>query len=163
MKRIIIILLLVWMAFIFYNSAISGVVSNNRSSEIVNTVINGKNIIEGNNIQKSKAVSLNYKFEELNHFLRKNAHAFEYLVLAILVTTLLNSFGLKGNNSIIYIMFICLLYAVLDEFHQSFVPGRTSLVSDVLIDFIGSMIGIIIYSPLVNFTSKLFKKGKYKS
>lgn len=46
---------------------------------------------------------------------------------------------------IIYILFICLFYAVTDEFHQSFIPGRTSLVSDILVDFMGAMIGLGLF------------------
>ncbi len=67
--------------------------------------------------------------------IRKNAHAFEYFVLAILVAIAMFAFHLKGRGAIVYIMFICLLYAVTDEFHQAFVTGRTSLVSDVIIEF----------------------------
>ena len=156
MKKIATILLLVWMSFIFYNSSVPGTISNSRSNEIVNIIINGKDIIKGKNIQKSNMVSLNHKLEVFNFFLRKNAHAFEYLVLAVILAVLLNSFGLKGNNFIVYILFVCLLYAVLDEFHQAFVPGRTSLVSDVLIDFSGSILGIILYFALVSVTKKLF-------
>ncbi|MCH5138771.1 VanZ family protein, partial [Clostridiaceae bacterium UIB06] len=42
--------------------------------------------------------------------------------------------------------------------HQSFVPGRTSLVSDVLIDFSGSIIGIAMFYL---FYYKLYK-SKFK-
>jgi VanZ family protein len=159
MRKITTVLLLIWMGFIFYNSATPGTASNNRSNEIVNSIINSKNLIEGKSTQKSNLTSFNYKLQKLNYFLRKNAHALEYLTLAMLVEFFFSSFNLKGKNIIIYIMFICLLYAVLDEFHQSFVPGRTSLVSDVLIDFSGSMLGIILYFPLVSVTAKLFKNN----
>ena len=77
--------------------------------------------------------------------LRKNAHAFEYALLAVIVSNLLFMVGLKGKNALTTIMFICLLFAVGDEFHQLFVPGRTSLVSDVLIDFSGSLVGIGLF------------------
>ncbi|MDF2506028.1 MAG: hypothetical protein K0R06_3523 [Clostridium sp.] len=77
--------------------------------------------------------------------IRKNAHAFEYCVLAIVISTILFQFKVKGRGAIIYIMFICLIYAVLDEFHQIYVPGRTSSVRDVLIDFSGALIGMIFY------------------
>ena len=39
-------------------------------------------------------------------------------------------------------MFICLFYAVTDEYHQMFIPGRGSSVSDVLIDFGGALVGL---------------------
>lgn len=98
--------------------------------------------------------------DKFNKILRKNAHVFEYLVLSIVVTTLLFSLNLKGKSAIIYIMFICLFYAVTDEFHQQFIPGRSALVSDVLIDFGGSIIGILIFY-LFYYTA--YKKLKAKT
>lgn len=95
----------------------------------------------------------------INLVIRKNAHAFEYLILALFISNLMFNFKLKGKSAVIYIMFVCLFYAVTDEFHQAFVPGRTSLVSDVLIDFIGSLIGIFIFYV---FYYKVFRKLKFK-
>ena len=37
----------------------------------------------------------------------------------------------------------CLLYAATDEYHQTFVPGRSGRVSDVLVDLLGSAIGTL--------------------
>ena len=82
---------------------------------------------------------------KLDFMVRKNAHAFEYIVLAVLVSASFFAFDKKGKQYLIYILFSCLFFAVTDEFHQSFVPGRTSLVSDVLIDFCGSLIGICLF------------------
>lgn len=153
------------MGFIFYNSSNNGEISDNRSYALLNDIKNQyhkfnkgqqivqktqaseSNIKEKSNVPKkieTKANNLR-RDEEFNKILRKNAHAFEYFILAILTSVLLFSFGMKGKSAIIYIMFICLFYAVTDEFHQSFVPGRTSLVSDVLIDFSGSLIGIAVF------------------
>ena len=51
-------------------------------------------------------------------------------------------FGLKGRNALFIIMFICLFYAVTDEYHQLFIAGRGSSIRDVLIDFGGAILGI---------------------
>jgi VanZ family protein len=37
---------------------------------------------------------------------------------------------------------ICVLCAMLDEFHQLFVPGRGAQVKDVIIDTVGAIVGI---------------------
>jgi VanZ family protein len=37
---------------------------------------------------------------------------------------------------------IAVLYAATDEFHQSFTPGRTPAVTDVMIDSFGAAIGV---------------------
>ena len=39
---------------------------------------------------------------------------------------------------------LCFIYAITDEFHQSFVPGRAPEVRDVLIDTLGSSVGMSI-------------------
>lgn len=81
----------------------------------------------------------------LNYVVRKNAHAFEYLILSILVSATLFWHNKTGKDALVYIMFICLLCAVLDEFNQKFSISRTSSVEDVLIDFGGSLIGIVLF------------------
>ena len=35
-------------------------------------------------------------------------------------------------------------YAATDEYHQSFVPSRTSTVHDVVIDICGALVGLIV-------------------
>ncbi|MBA5851290.1 VanZ family protein [Clostridium sp. cel8] len=166
MKKVALILIcFIWMGFIFYNSSNSGNVSNKRSYSILNNLKNIKNKILENKVesksQSSKIKifnksSIETKFkkvfeipdnrqERLNFIVRKCAHMFEYFILAILVSILLFTFKLKGKQAIVYIMFICLFYAVTDEFHQQFIAGRTSLVSDSLIDFTGSLIGMFLF------------------
>ncbi|MEJ2719007.1 MAG: VanZ family protein [Deltaproteobacteria bacterium] len=39
----------------------------------------------------------------------------------------------------------CLIYAITDEGHQYFVPGRTSEVGDLIADTIGGLLGALIY------------------
>lgn len=39
---------------------------------------------------------------------------------------------------------ICILYAISDEFHQLFVPGRGGQIRDVLIDSTGAIVGVAI-------------------
>lgn len=152
MKKLSLILCILWMGFIFYNSSQSGANSNKISFSILNRtkteykeLTGEKKVDVTSKNSPTKVLPTTAKEEKFNLFLRKNAHAFEYLVLAILVSAVLFAFNYKGKKAIIYIMFVCLLYAVIDEFHQSFVPGRTSLVSDVLIDFLGSLIGMVLF------------------
>lgn len=50
---------------------------------------------------------------------------------------------LKKRNIAIFVF--CLLYALSDEFHQTFVPGRLFQIQDLLIDSAGIFTGILIY------------------
>lgn len=47
------------------------------------------------------------------------------------------------------ILMLGMIYALSDEFHQSFVPGRTSEIGDILADWIGITISAIIYRRIL--------------
>ena len=150
LKKISVIFVLLWMAIIFYNSSNSYIISNEKSFGFLNILRDGKNIVLNKENVSQLSESENQlpqtlKEENLNVFIRKNAHAFEYIILAILVSNMLILHGMRGRDAIIYILFISLFYAVSDEFHQLFVQGRGSSVSDVLIDFGGSLVGLGSY------------------
>jgi len=49
------------------------------------------------------------------------------------------------KKQIFVVLLISLLVAVLDEFHQYFVPLRSAGIEDILIDFSGSIIATILY------------------
>jgi len=144
LKKFVILLCIFWMGFIFYMSSNNGQISHEESIKVVN-FIQDKTITKDSNVNKNTVNELQVKAKNLDYIIRKNAHAFMYMVLAFLVGNILFVFNKRGADAIIYILFICLFYALTDEFHQSFVPGRTSLVSDVLVDFGGALIGLIFF------------------
>jgi len=147
LRKLGIVLCLLSFGFIFYNSSTPSFLSNFRSYGIVQSLRDFKYVVEGKaNSTKVKpgVIPISSRDEKINAIIRKNAHAFEYCLLAAVVSNLLFLCGRKGKNALVYIMFICLLYAVTDEYHQMF-TGRTSLVSDVLIDFAGSLIGMGLF------------------
>ena len=79
--------------------------------------------------------------EKIDHPVRKAGHLTEYAVLGTLVTGTVLSFGLRGKRAALTAEGIGVLYAASDEFHQLFVPGRGSQVTDVLIDASGFAVG----------------------
>lgn len=48
--------------------------------------------------------------------------------------------------SVIIALIICIIFAGTDEYHQTFVAGRTGQLLDVIIDTAGGIIGILFYS-----------------
>ncbi len=74
----------------------------------------------------------------IHHVIRKSAHFTEYFILSLLVLHALRAgtrdFGLRWA---LIVIFIVAGYAALDEFHQSFVPGRGAAVTDVMLDTAG--------------------------
>jgi VanZ family protein len=43
---------------------------------------------------------------------------------------------------------LCALYGILDEYHQSFVPGRDATVYDVYADVMGALLGAWLFTAL---------------
>jgi len=77
----------------------------------------------------------------------KSFHLIEYAILAIFIYFAINHFRLS--------LLISYLYALSDELHQFFTPGRTSKFTDTLIDLVGIIIGFLIYDQIIK---RLFKK-----
>ena len=46
-----------------------------------------------------------------------------------------------GKQSVVFTLLLCIGYAITDELHQAFVPGRTPKLLDVLIDSSGASLG----------------------
>ncbi len=83
--------------------------------------------------------------ESIHTPVRKAGHLSEYTMLGITIAfALIYCHRLKGRR--LYLISVCLsiLYASSDEFHQFFTPGRSPMVTDVGIDTIGAIIGILI-------------------
>lgn len=76
--------------------------------------------------------------DQLHYLVRKGAHVFAYFLLAIL----LYSASRKWYVALV----ISVLYAMSDEFHQTFIPGRSGQISDVGIDSMGIILGIITFA-----------------
>ncbi|MEP7167046.1 MAG: VanZ family protein [Candidatus Woesebacteria bacterium] len=69
--------------------------------------------------------------------LKKAGHLTVYFILFRLVY---RAYGKQTKHRMLRTFLICIAYAASDEFHQSFVPGRTPMIRDIGIDIIG-MIG----------------------
>ncbi len=88
--------------------------------------------------------------ETVPHFIFfKSLHLAEYAFLAILIY-----FAFPKEKIAIILAY---LYALSDEIHQTFVPGRSGLFRDTLIDLIGIYLGILLLRYLKKMKiSKLF-------
>ena len=68
----------------------------------------------------------------------KSFHLIEYAILFICFKIA----GLSSKKSLLF----SYIYATTDEFHQSFVPGRSALFRDTIIDLVGSLLAYIFIS-----------------
>lgn len=133
MKKIVLwVFVALWLVFIFMMSGMTSSKSNNLSREVV--------------VDATKTKVQGKSFDDLNKLVRKCAHATEYCVLAILLMLAVSStFNISGKRLASIVILLCFLYAGSDEWHQAFVPGRTSSIVDVLIDTLGAIFATIIY------------------
>lgn len=70
------------------------------------------------------------------------AHVLEYFVLYIFVFRAINWQCKKVN--FIYPLIFIVVYGIADEFHQSFVPGRTAWWGDVGFDTAGGLVAGLV-------------------
>lgn len=77
----------------------------------------------------------------LSHFVRKSAHFCMYALLGGLVCGSVMKKKAYFRTFCVSEIF-CVFYAVTDEIHQYFVPGRACCLSDVAIDSLGAVYGI---------------------
>ncbi len=85
-----------------------------------------------------------------NHTVRKLGHFGVYLILGFLVCNGVWAASRKNSaRGFLKAWALCIVYAGLDELHQYFVPGRGAQFSDVLLDSLGALIGIVILILLV--------------
>jgi len=84
-------------------------------------------------------------------FLRKAAHVSEYAMLAVLLYRAFvhTVFQSRRALSAGLVLLSCTAYAASDEFHQSFVPSRTSSLRDVMIDVCGATLAVLLYWSIV--------------
>ena len=82
--------------------------------------------------------------EILNFTIRKLAHITEYFILTLLVYSLSKEYTKNEKKRIIISILFSMIYSCTDELHQNFVPGRTGVYKDCLIDSIGCIIFLLI-------------------
>lgn len=127
---------IVWMLIIFLLSAQVAEQSNLLSTGISQAIIK---------LLGRFVPGIEPELNSLNHFVRKNAHFIAYLLLGILSSNAIGRSRPRRLGNVLLALLICVLYAISDEVHQLFVPGRGGQAMDVLIDSAGAMVGIGLY------------------
>lgn len=124
-----------WLAFIFFAS--TGALSGENTSRIVRPLL----LWLFPDISEERLA--------LVHLLtRKVAHFLEYGVLAFLAARAFsNSPGLRlRRHWFVVTLLLVVAYSLADEYHQSFVPSRGASVYDSLIDTLGGLTALVVYS-----------------
>lgn len=127
MKKFLwLLLLIVFTAFIFYNSSMVASESN-KASQLVGAMITGM----------GKWFSIDVPQHNLNYNVRKIAHFLEFTMLGIILCNTYAAFSVSKRTATGYILLLGLGAAVVDEYIQLYTPGRSPLITDVVLDFSG--------------------------
>ena len=96
--------------------------------------------------------------DSIQFIVRKGAHFAVFLTLGALCQLAMNTYNIKLKRRVITALSISFVYAVSDEVHQTFVPGRAGQIRDVMIDFAGALTGVALVCLLVWLCFKIRSK-----
>lgn len=154
LRKICIVLIIVWMIVVFMFSNQGGSGSSGMSLKISKLLFNNDAVAE-----------------KMEGFIRKAAHITEYAIGAMLFFGYCLTYPkMQLKKKMIFSEMCIILYAITDEIHQLFIPGRNGNVVDILIDSCGGLIGIgVIWLAMMLIAGMEYKekeeiehKGTYK-
>ena len=132
-------LLLICMISIFLFSCQDRDSSTNTSVETTKVVVS---TVSRENIDSTKVNDIS---NNIFYIIRKSAHFIEFFILGLLVINVVKDYYKINYKYLIICVLFCLIYSISDEVHQIYVLGRSCQIKDVIIDTIGSGVGIMIY------------------
>ena len=141
------------MILIFSLSAHTAAESSDVSGGLIKTIAG----ILSPGFDQMTSAEQNTVVEQWQFFVRKCAHFSIYALLGILCVFPVSVYY-RGRSAALFSLCIAWLYAVSDELHQYFVPGRSCEIRDVLIDWSGAALGV----GIVMLIGLLSKRNKQK-
>ncbi len=134
------VLVVICMGIIFLLSAQNGEESSDLSGSFVMALLNGLGIVIDEGV------------------LRSIAHCLEFMGLSVLLfNAVYVTWALKVTPIVAFLGTV--LYAITDEIHQIFVPGRAFQISDILVDSTGALIGVIASFIILQIILSIMKRG----
>ncbi len=133
-KRVITLgFIFLWIGFIYFNSLQIGAISSEASGNITQWLAS-----------LLHQIGIQVDVINLSVLVRKGAHVGEFFILGLLLMLYqFQSLGAVGRR-FINVMVLGLMVAVVDEVIQTFIPGRSGLLVDVLIDMIGIVLACVV-------------------
>lgn len=140
------VLIIIWMITVFTFSNESAEKSSKASGGITEKVVE---VITKDN----KKITQSQR-DTIETLIRKCAHFGLYLIGGFLTVNFISTTKIQGKSVFIYAILFTFCYAVSDEIHQLFVPGRSGEVRDVLIDTAGACVGVMMSKNVERFFGK---------
>ena len=148
--RAVLAILLIWTFITIFNFSNENAEKSSSKSQAITEAIT-KNVKSIQKLEKNKKAEVISKVESV---IRKIAHFSIYTLLGILFTALLSTYKIETKRKLIIALLVGAFYAFTDEFHQSFVPGRSAEITDVMIDSLGVLFGSLIITGILWHSSK---------
>lgn len=156
-KRIIFLIILVITFYIIFSfSSQDGETSSSISQKVTEFIVEI--------ISKFKTIDPELKLqyiEKLHPIIRKLAHFSVYAVVGFSMMGFMCTYDIRNIFKVLISFGVGLIYAVSDEIHQYFIPGRGPSIIDVGIDVLGVVTGIFLLVILVSIFEKVFDLRKY--
>ena len=152
LRIISIIFVLAWMVTVFMLSHQVAEESSKTSSNFITVIIK----LFNKDIEQEQLETIILKVETI---IRKLAHFVLYTLGGMLITTMFINFKEYITKTKIASFLLGATYAITDEIHQLFIPGRSGEIRDVLIDSTGVLLGVFIIYLLMCIKGKL-RSGK---
>ena len=141
-RIIFLFLALVTVVLIFMMSAQTATVSSRQSGKFIVGI--AKVLVK--DFESYDTVARDLLISEYQRFVRKLAHFVIYAALGFFSNGFLVTYkSLPRKLCFLISLAFCMFYACTDEFHQYFVPGRSCMFSDVVLDCFGAATGIFVF------------------
>ena len=151
-RFILVLLLILTFGMIFNFSNQDSEKSGSTSQKVTEAITKDiKSIQKLNKNEKAKVI------DKIEDVIRKIAHFSLYALVGLLLMALFSTYNINEKNKIISTIIIGAIYAISDEFHQSFISGRSGQVSDVFLDTLGVTVGGLFILLIIK-TVKKFRK-----
>lgn len=149
-------LVVLWMVVIFCFTAQTGDESGNLSSGVAHLFMTIWNKVFFLGWDEAQVLAM---AELWGYPIRKLAHMTEFGILAVLIWSALKHYvqinTMKKRYIYAWIGAVC--YAVTDEFHQLFVPGRSGNLFDVCVDALGAAIAIALLCLVIKIKKEVIQ------
>lgn len=157
LKQLMIIPVIIWMAVVFKFSNEPAKISDNTSLNLTKKMV--EIVSSEENVKKEKKQIREIK--NIDPIIRKIAHFTLFAIGGFFIMTYVNGYEIEDKKKILYNTLAGTIYAITDEIHQIFVPGRSAQISDVILDSMGVVTGacfcLIIIKIFQNIKTKQIK------
>lgn len=147
--------LIVWLIIIFWFSAQPATESQEISRSVSYRMVEACDRIFSIDMKEH---SIALWAERIDYSVRKAAHITEYAILAFLTGMCMIGYWKWEKKRWCWAFLFTVGYAATDEMHQLFVLGRGARLSDVCVDMLGAVLGLILFQIIQKWMKSIAKK-----